>query len=243
MKKGGIKRIWHFREFFFSFSLLFFFFSFRYIWTKLLQEKIPYGTPPSEIVIRFTGTNKARSRVEGVQCATGQGQSNSCSGPRLQSRYAHRPETVTPHRLETVTPHRPETVTPHRPETVTPHRPETVTTHRPETVTPHRPETVTPHRPETVTTHRPETVTTHRPETVTPHRPETVTTHRLESRNLYLFLLVVGGGQPNLTQFMPIPHLNLKIGIGINWVKLARTGFFWLSLTRLTDVYAFNVGC
>ena len=36
----------------------------------------------------------------------------------------------------------------------------------------------------------------------------------------------VGGGQPNLTQFMPIPHSNLKIGIGINWVKLARTGFF-----------------
>ena len=28
------------------------------------------------------------------------------------------------------------------------------------------------------------------------------------------------------TQFMPIPHSNLKIGIGINWVKLAPTGFF-----------------
>ena len=39
------------------------------------------------------------------------------------------------------------------------------------------------------------------------------------------------------TQFMPIPHSNLKIGIGINWVKLAPTGFFWLSLTRLIDVY------
>ena len=29
------------------------------------------------------------------------------------------------------------------------------------------------------------------------------------------------------TQFMPIPHSNLKIGIGINWVKLAPTGFFF----------------
>ena len=39
-------------------------------------------------------------------------------------------------------------------------------------------------------------------------------------------VLKLGGGQPNLTQFMPIPHSNLKIGIGINWVKSARTGFF-----------------
>ena len=38
--------------------------------------------------------------------------------------------------------------------------------------------------------------------------------------------VTMGGGQPNLTQFMPIPHSNLKIGIGINWVKLAQNRVF-----------------
>ena len=31
----------------------------------------------------------------------------------------------------------------------------------------------------------------------------------------------VGGGQPNSTQFMPMPILRFECGIGINWHKLA----------------------
>ena len=30
-----------------------------------------------------------------------------------------------------------------------------------------------------------------------------------------------GGGQPNSTQFMPMPILRFECGIGINWHKLA----------------------
>ena len=50
--------------------------------------------------------------------------------------------------------------------------------------------------------------------------------HMRGPRLISRYLIIEGGGQPNLTQFMPIPHSNLKIGIGINWVKLARTGVF-----------------
>ena len=46
----------------------------------------------------------------------------------------------------------------------------------------------------------------------------------LRLQNCSLLNLKRGGGWS--TQFMPIPHSNLKIGIGINWVKLAPTGFF-----------------
>ena len=31
----------------------------------------------------------------------------------------------------------------------------------------------------------------------------------------------LGGGQPNSTQFMPMPILRFECGIGINWHKLA----------------------
>ena len=34
-------------------------------------------------------------------------------------------------------------------------------------------------------------------------------------------IAVLGGGQPNSTQFMPMPILRFECGIGINWHKLA----------------------
>ena len=34
-------------------------------------------------------------------------------------------------------------------------------------------------------------------------------------------MLIMGGGQPNSTQFMPMPILRFECGIGINWHKLA----------------------
>ena len=38
---------------------------------------------------------------------------------------------------------------------------------------------------------------------------------------VYLLKVELGGGQPNSTQFMPMPILRFECGIGINWHKLA----------------------
>ena len=44
-----------------------------------------------------------------------------------------------------------------------------------------------------------------------------------------------GGGQPNSTQFMPMPILRFECGIGINWHKLAH---FFDSYMRVLHAHA-----
>ena len=45
----------------------------------------------------------------------------------------------------------------------------------------------------------------------------------------------LGGGQPNSTQFMPMPILRFECGIGINWHKLAH---FFDSYMRVLHAHA-----
>ena len=40
-------------------------------------------------------------------------------------------------------------------------------------------------------------------------------------RNKKRLIIYLGGGQPNSTQFMPMPILRFECGIGMNWHKLA----------------------